>query len=169
MPLHVPLCWRMSLLRLCPICRSLPFRLRVCRSLLPFSCEPFVAYLRPRKRGMPIRLASMHSQYIPSTPSPPLCGTFLAELEFSSDSRSSSSFFGMLCLLLIHTFTFLSYAASSSSPVSHHCHFLKDFPVNVISMTEPFTGRGIVPRFGLPARASTIQLLVLWSVGRMIA
>jgi len=118
---------------------------------------------------MPIRPASMPAQCISSTPSVPLCGASLAGLEFSSAPRSLSRFCGMLCLLLIHTSTFLSYAASSSSPVSHHCLFLKDLPLVVMVMTEPFTERGIAPRLGLPARASTIQSLVVWSVGKMMA
>ena len=113
--------------------------------ILPFSCEPSVAYIRPVKRRMPIRPASVPYQYIPSTLSAPLCRTSLAELEFSSDSSSSSRYLEMLCLLLIHTSTFLSYAASSSSPVSHHCLFLKAFPFDFIAMTEPSTGRGVVP------------------------
>jgi len=118
---------------------------------------------------MPIRPAFVPAQYISSTPSVPLCGASLAELEFSSASRLSSRFCGMLCLLLIHTSIFLSYAASSSSPVSHHCLFLKDLTFVVMAMTEPFTERGIAPRLGLPARASTIQSLVVWSVGKMMA
>ena len=118
---------------------------------------------------MPIRPASVPAQYISSTPSVPLCGESLAELESGSASRSSSRFCEMLCLLLIHNSTFLSYAASSSSPVSHHCLFLQDLPLVVMAMTEPFTERGIVPRLGLPARASTIQSLVVWSVGKMMA
>jgi len=137
--------------------------------ILPFSCEPSVAYIRPGKRGMPIRPASVPAQYIPSTPSVPLCGTSLAVLEFRSASRSSSRFCGMQCLLMVHTCTFLSYVASSFSPVSHHCLFLKDLPFVVMAMTESLTERGIAPRFGLPARASTTQSLVVWSVGRMMA
>ena len=103
------------------------------------------------------------------TPLVPLCGSSLTELEFSSASRSSSRFCGMLCLLLINTSTFLSYAASSSSPVCHHCLFLKDLSLVDMAMTEPFTERGIAPSLGLPARARTIQSLVVWSVGKMMA
>jgi len=118
---------------------------------------------------MPIRPTSVPAQYISSTPSVPLCGVSLAELEFSSASRSSSRFCGMLCLLLIHTSNFLLYVANSSSLVCHHCLFLKDLPLVVVAMTEPFTERGIAPSLGLPARASTIQSLVVWSVGKMMA
>jgi len=43
MPLHVPLCWRTSPLRLYLLCRSLLFHLRVCYSLWKLQYCPFLA------------------------------------------------------------------------------------------------------------------------------
>ena len=65
MPLHVPLCWRMSPLRLYPLCRSLLFRLRVCRSfyrhegnvgdpILPFSIWELPYSTDTKAMGAPI-------------------------------------------------------------------------------------------------------------------
>jgi len=127
----------------------------VCAPILPLSCEPLVAYIKPAKKWIPIRPASVPVQFLPSTPSVLLYGTSLAGLEFSRDSRSSSRFLEMLCLLLTYTSAFLSHAASSSSPDNHHFLFLKVFPVVVMAMTEPSKRRGIVPNFVLPAKANT--------------
>jgi len=38
-----------------------------------------------------------------------------------------------------------------------------------MAVTKPSTGRGIVPGFDFPAKANTIQLLVLWSDGKIAA
>ena len=179
MPRRVPLCWSMNLPHFFLPCRTLPFRLHIYRShssessspapILHLSCELSMSYIKPGKSGIPIRPASVPVQYLPSTPSILLYGMSLAELEFSSYSRSSSRFLEMLCLLLIHTCTFLAYAASSSIPDNHHFLFLTASHFVVIPMTEPSKGRGIVPNFVLPAKANKIQLLVFRSVGRIAA
>ena len=125
--------------------------------ILPLSGEPLVAYIK----HVPAWLCS-RPILILNTLGSIVRGVFGRAvgrlwLSCSDASRSSGRFFEMLCLLLVHTSTVLSYSASSSFPDDNHFLFMKAFSFVVMAITDSSKGRKIVPDFGLSAKANTIQ------------